>query len=109
MDFLEIVHDMELGVEKYGDNIDVAMHQKRIAIDNLQSILFKLPVNRMLEYKLERAIYNLRLILQRHIDKMIHNVQKQIKKEGYDIYTKVYYIDHPKGLDNVGTRKYINI
>jgi len=106
--FLEIVHDMNLGVQDFEDNIDVAKHQKRIAIDNLQSILFKLPVDRAIEYKLERAIYNLRLILQRHIDKMIHKQQKRIKDHGYNKRTKVYYFDHPVGLDNEKDREYIN-
>lgn len=106
--FLEIVHDMELGVRDYKDNIDVAIHQKRIAIDNLQSILFKLPVDRALEYKLERAIYHLKLILQRHLDKMIHTLQKKNKTEGYNKFSGVYYFDHPEGLDNEKYREYLN-
>lgn len=106
--FLEIVHDMELGVKDFEDNIEVAKHQKRKAIDNLQSILFKLPVDRALEYKLERAIYHLRLMLQRHIDSMIHKQQEHIKEHGYDKNTKVFYFDHPEGLDNEPNRQYLN-
>lgn len=107
--FLELVNDMELGVEDVEDNIDVALHQKRIAIDNLQAILFKLEVNRALEYKLEQAIYSLRLVLQRHVDKMLHRQEKRIAQNGYDNRTRVYYFDHPKGLDNEKNREYINI
>jgi len=106
--FLEIVHDIRLGVKDIEDNIDVAMHQKRISIDNLQSMLFEIPVDRMLEYKLEKAIYNLDLMLQRHIDKMIHIQQNKIEMEGYNNRTKVYYFDHPEGLDHEKNRKYIN-
>lgn len=107
--FLEIVHDMELGVKDFKDNIDIAVHQKKIAIEYLQSFLFKLPVDRALEYKLERAIYYLSLILQRHIDKMVHMLQNNIKKHGYNKKTGIYYLDHPKTLENNKIQKYINI
>jgi len=106
--FLEIIHDMELGVRDYKDNIDIANHQKRIAIDNLQSILFKLPVDRALEYKLEQAIHNLRFMLQRHIDKMIHTLQKINKEEGYHKDSGIYYFDHPDGIDPEPYREYLN-
>lgn len=106
--FLEIIHDMEIGVKDHADNLEVAKHQQRIALDNLQSILFKLPVDRALEYKLERSIYYLSLFLQRHIDAMIHHNEDLIKKNGYDKNTKVYYIDHPQPIENHKIRQYIN-
>jgi len=93
--FLEILHDMEISVKDYGDNIDVAMHQKQMAIDQLQSVLLKLPVNRKLEYKLERAIYSMKLILQRHIDMMINRLHKYTENNGYTTRTKVFYHDQP--------------
>ena len=87
---------------------DRAKHEKQKAVDNLQSILFKLPVNRELEYKLERAIYAMNLILQRHIDHMIHAIQEDIKKNGYNHKTKVYYFDDPEGVNPEKGREYLN-
>jgi hypothetical protein len=58
---LELVYDINIGVDSLADHIQVAIHQKEIAIELLQSILFKLPPNRMLEYKLERSVYFLQL------------------------------------------------
>lgn len=108
--FLEIVHDMELGVKDFADNVDTAKHQKQLAIDQLQTILFKLPVNRKIEYKLERAIYSMNLILQRRVDAMIHQIQNDIKENGFHTRTKMYYFDEPKGIDmnNDKDRKYLN-
>lgn len=104
--FLEIVHDFEIAVEDRGDNLDIMMHQKQKAITNLQSILFKLPVNRALEYKLERAVYYMNLILQRHIDAVIHDNEKDIEENGYHTKTKIYYFDQPKGLDSTDRSHY---
>jgi hypothetical protein len=106
--FLEIVHDMELGVKDFGDNIEVAQHQQQIAIDNLQSVLFKLPVNRKLEYKLEQAIYSMKFILQRHIDKMIHILNKDIEDNGYNTRTKIFYFDQPRPMNPEKGREYLN-
>jgi hypothetical protein len=106
--FLEIVHDMELKVEDFGENIDVAKHQKQLATDNLQAILFKLPVNRTLEYKLERAVYFMNLILQRHIDNMIHTIENDIERNGFNTKTKVFYFDQPAGVNPENGREYLN-
>lgn len=106
--FLEIVSDMEIAVKDFKDNIEVALHQKQIAIDNLQSILFSLPIDRKVDYKLEQAIYNLSLMLQRHIDKMIHKLNKDIEINGYHTKTGMMYLDHPKTLEDHKNRKYYN-
>lgn len=92
---LELVNDVEIGVELLGDHIEVAKHQKEIATESLRSILFKLPQIRTLEYKLERSVYLLQLYLQRHIDKMIHKNDRHIQEHGYNSKTKIIQIDEP--------------
>ena len=92
---LELVNDVEIGVELLGDHIEVAKHQKEIATEALRSILFKLPQIRTLEYKLERSVYLLQLYLQRHIDKMIHKNDRHIQEHGYNAKTKVIPIEEP--------------
>lgn len=106
--FLEIVHDFEIGVKDKGDNLDIMKHQKQLAVDHLQAILFKLPVSRPIEYKLERAIYYMNLILQRHIDNIMHEIEKDIKENGYNTKTKIFYFDEIKGKDPEKYREYYN-
>jgi hypothetical protein len=93
---LELVRDIDLGVQSIPDHIQVIIHQKNIAVESLQSVLFKLPPNRKIEYKLERSVYFLQLYLQRHIDRLIIKNDTMIKETGYNTKTKVLYIEEPK-------------
>jgi hypothetical protein len=96
--FLHFVKDFERGITEKKRIIDSCKEQMTKSVDALQSMIFDIYIDKQVDFKLERAIYYLRLFLQRHIDKMILIVQKD-NSIGMDKASEVIYIDHPNPYD----------
>lgn len=86
---LQVYEDIKNGVYYCGYNYDIAYQRKYDALNQLQSIIFNLDVNKLLQQKLYRAVFILHRILDVYIADMKKICDTKVKRRGYDIDTKV--------------------
>ena len=96
---LKIEQDIETGIERCAENIEVANKFKNLALNHFQSIIYSTPSARVVNTKFKNNIDRFQLLLRRHIDNMYRICEKQRKKNGYSYKTKPIYNSGPRPND----------
>ena len=104
--FLKILHDIRMGVRYCQQNMDVAKDKMDHALNHLHSIIFKLPVNKMIQDKLFRATEELQLILTNYQMEMIKICNLQLKERGYNVERGYTHFGGARPYDHFLDHKY---
>jgi hypothetical protein len=96
---LKIVSEIEAGVYHCKENLDLVREQMYKALNHLHTMIYKVPVPKLIVMKLQRTLKALHVILRRHVDDVVDICQRQYKERGIDINTHFVYNDGPRDND----------
>ena len=82
---LKIESEMEGGVYHCKENLDVMRDQMGKALNQMHSVIFKIPAHLPYDRKHKRTLNALQIILRRHIDNMVELCKKQQDARGINI------------------------
>lgn len=96
---LKIVSEVEAGVYHCSENLDLVKDQMYKALNHMHTVVYKLPVPKLIMLKYQKALKALHVILRRHVDHVVDICQRQYKDRTIDINTHFVYNEGPRPDD----------
>ena len=105
----KVLHNVEMFLKLYEDyqytdlpsqSFDVIYGKKQNALDHLNSVLYTLDNNKVVENKLIKAIYDLDNILTKYLEKMRNFSNNNYKNNPKNVYHSIIpKLNQPKGYE----------
>lgn len=91
---LTVLKDIRQNIINCKHNVDILQDKKSMALNHLNSMIFTIENNKLIERKLKKAVVALHKILNNYENEAIKICNSQIRRNGYD-NSRVYI--HTKG------------
>lgn len=97
--FLQIVSDMERGVDRMGDNYDIAHGLKKKIMNEFQSMIHTIPPADITNSKFQLGLRQIEKLLNHHMDTIYSYMVQAYKNQPININTKFIYNNELPGID----------
>ncbi|AYV79706.1 MAG: hypothetical protein Faunusvirus40_6 [Faunusvirus sp.] len=93
--FFAIYENIVNGVEYCAENIDIMVNRKTDALNYMSSSIYSLEGDKNIVNNLSQAVKRLHIILNGYIDTVTDKCDRQYKRQGYNIKTKIVPTKNP--------------
>lgn len=97
--FLATIYDVENNVDNCHFSVESAQNFKKLALNSLMSIIFRVPQDNLIYKKLRKAANSLHFILNHHISQIKTICNNKVKKIGLNSTNKIVITNHPTPFD----------